>query len=292
MAVIMVSRGAYSMGGEVAAGVAHRLGYACLSREILLEASKEFDIPEIKLIHAYENAYSILDHFSQGKKKYITYMQAALLRHLKKDKVVYHGLAGHFFVKDVSHVLKVRVVTELESRIKIVMERDKVSPEDASRFIRKIDGQRRKWSRQVHGIDLWDPSLYDLVLQIDRITAADAVDTICRIASLKQFQTTPESKRAMDDLALATEVKALLMDSRSTIEVSADNGMVYVITETPVSRDAEWASRMEEITKMIPAVKEIRLVTKDVLTTRYPYPSTPGRESPTDVMDTFFTELG
>lgn len=292
MAVIMISRGSYSMGGEVAEKVAQKIGYDCLSREVLLEASKDYNIPEVKLIHAYENAPSILDRFSHGKKKYIAYMQAALLKHLMKDNIVYHGLAGHFFVRHIPHALKVRIVTEMESRVKIVMERDKISREQALRFINKLDGQRRKWSLQLHGIDLWDPILYDLVLQIDKITADDAVDTICQIVSLKQFQTTPESKRAMGDLALSTEVKAVLMDVKPNIEVCAENGLIYVQTEAPVTPGADWMHKIEEIAKTIPEVKEIRVISKDVPTSSYPYASTQDRESPRDLMDTYFTELG
>jgi len=50
MPIITISRGSYSRGKDVAEKLAQRLGYECLSRDILLEASDEFNIPEIKLI--------------------------------------------------------------------------------------------------------------------------------------------------------------------------------------------------------------------------------------------------
>lgn len=46
MAIITISRGSYHRGREVAETLAARLGYECVSREILLEASNEFNIPE------------------------------------------------------------------------------------------------------------------------------------------------------------------------------------------------------------------------------------------------------
>jgi hypothetical protein len=45
MAIITISRGSYSRGKEVAEALADKLGYGCVSRDILLEASKEFHIP-------------------------------------------------------------------------------------------------------------------------------------------------------------------------------------------------------------------------------------------------------
>ncbi|MGO9691663.1 MAG: cytidylate kinase family protein, partial [Syntrophobacteraceae bacterium] len=50
MAIITISRGSYSNGKEVAEKVAQKLGYKCYAREVILEASKEFNIPEIKLV--------------------------------------------------------------------------------------------------------------------------------------------------------------------------------------------------------------------------------------------------
>ena len=58
MAIITISRGSYSRGEEVAQKVAQKLGYECISRDILLEASKEFNIPEIKLVRAIHDAPS------------------------------------------------------------------------------------------------------------------------------------------------------------------------------------------------------------------------------------------
>ena len=155
MSVITISRGAYSLGKEVAEKVAQRLGYECIAREVLLEASEHFNIPEAKLLMTMENAPSILDRFTYGREKYIAYIQAAILMHFQKDNVVYHGMAGHFFVKGVPHVLKVRIIADLEDRARIVMERDGVSKKEALRSIKKLDEERRKWSRHLYGIDTW-----------------------------------------------------------------------------------------------------------------------------------------
>ena len=101
MAIITISRGSYSYGKAIAEKVAEKLKYDCIARDVLLEASKEFNLPEIKLLSAIKDAPSILDRFVYGKEKYIAYIQASLLKYLKKDNVVYHGLAGQFFVKDI-----------------------------------------------------------------------------------------------------------------------------------------------------------------------------------------------
>ena len=259
MAIITISRGSYSRGKEVAEKVAQELGYECIAREIVLEASEEFNMPEIKLIRAIHDAPSILNRFAYGKEKYIAYIQEALLKHLQKDNVVYHGLAGHFFVRGISHVLKVRIIADLEERIRLEMERQGISKKEASHILKKDDKERKKWSEHLYGIDTWDPTLYDLVLHIHKITVDDAADIICHVARLKHFQTTPESQKTMDDLALSAEVKAALIDTKPDIEVSADNGVVHIGTEAPLVQESIWIQKMEKIAKTIPGVKEIRI---------------------------------
>ena len=265
MAVITISRGSYSRGKEVAEKVAQKTGYECIAREVFLDASEEFNIPEIKLIHAINNGPSILDRFIYGKEKYIAYIQAALLKHLQKDNVVYHGFAGHFFVRDIPHILKVRIIADLEDRVRIVMDRDGISRKEALHLLEKVDKQRRKWGRELYGIDTWDPMLYDLVLHIHKITVDDAVDIICHNAQLKHFQTTPESQKAMDDLALSVKVKAALIDTKPDIEVSADNELVYIKTEAPLEQEPELVQKMEKIVKTIPGVKEIKIQVLPIL---------------------------
>jgi len=187
MSIITISRGSYSGGEEIAEKVAKKMGYDHISREILLDASEMFNIPEIKLARAINDAPSILDRFNNGKEMYVTYIQAALLKYLREDNIVYHGLAGHFFVRDIKHVLKVRIIADMDDRIRTEMLRENISEEKAIKTIKKDDEQRRKWSLFLYGIDTWDNSLYDFILHIKNITTDDAADIICHTALLEHF---------------------------------------------------------------------------------------------------------
>jgi cytidylate kinase len=295
MALITISRGAYTKGKEIAEKTAQELGYDCISREALLKASEDFDIPEIKLIQAIDNAPSFLDRFTRGREKYIGYIRAALFNQLKKDNVVYHGFGSHFFVKDIPRVLKVRVISPIGDRINIVRERYEISRKEAVRFIEKIDEQRKKWGLRLYGFDPSDPSLYDLVLHIDKIGVKDAVVTICRMVGLEQFQTTPESKQVLQDLALAAEVKTFLIGVKPDAEVCIDNGFVSLKTEAEVSEDSDLVGKMGEIVKMVPGVKGIKVVTEKDLADRdvcLTEPSVEPQRETKDIRRTYFTDLG
>lgn len=259
MAIITISRGSYSKGKEVAEKTAQKLGYECISRDIVLEASKEFNIPEIKLVRAIHDAPSILSRFSRENEKYIAYIQKALLEHFKQDNVVYHGLAGHFFVKGVSHVVKVRIIADLEDRVKLEMEREGISRDEALHLLKKDDEERRKWSQHLYGIDPWDPCLYDMVIHIHKITVDDAVDMICHAAGLEDFKATPESLKAMENLVLAAEVRAALVQINPKLNVTADNGHVLVKTEAKLLQEEAMVREIDAIIKTMPGVKDYKI---------------------------------
>ena len=52
MQIITISRGSFSHGKEIAEKVAERLGYDCVSREILVEASQYFNVSEEELLES------------------------------------------------------------------------------------------------------------------------------------------------------------------------------------------------------------------------------------------------
>ncbi|RLC30993.1 MAG: cytidylate kinase-like family protein [Deltaproteobacteria bacterium] len=233
MAIITISRGSYSKGKEVAESVAERLGYECISREVLLDASRRFNIPEMKLIRAIHDAPSILDRFQHSKQAYIAYIRSALIGRVKSDNVVYHGLAGHILLQSVPHVLKVRITASLEDRIAAEMARESITETEARSLIQKDDQERRRWTKSLYGVDPWDSSLYDLVIRIDKLTVADAVDFICRAAGRPGFKTTDALRHRMEDLDIACRVKASLVDQFFDVAVTSEYGNVIVYTKLP-----------------------------------------------------------
>lgn len=259
MAIITISRGSYSKGKNVAEKVGDRLGYKCISREILVEASELFNIPEIKLVRALHDAPSVLERFTYGKERYLAFFEAVFLDHVQKDNVVYHGLAGHFYLKGIRHVLKVRILADLEDRVRLEMDREKISRDQALYILKKDDHERRQWSLRLFGIDTWDPSLYDLVLHIHKMTVDDAVDVICHIVGLPQFQTTKESQRALDDLVLAARVRARLIDRCPSVRVKANEGVVYVDTQAGPTVAQELAEELRTVAEQVPGVEEVRI---------------------------------
>ena len=228
MPIITISRGSSSMGKAVAEKTAARLGYRLISREVLLDASTRFNVPEIKLEKAIHDAPGILERYRHNKQSYVAYVRSALMERVVDDNVVYHGLAGHLLLKGIPHVLKVRINADMQRRITIVMERDKIPAEAARQRILEDDQQRRKWTHSLYGEDPWDSSLYDLTICIDKLTVDDAVEFICRAAQSDGFQATDKNRQKTKDMAIACRVKAALVDEFPQVGVACEYGNVLV----------------------------------------------------------------
>jgi len=254
MSIITISRGSYSRGKEVAEKLAQALGYECLSRDILLEASERFNIPEIRLIRAIHDAPSILQRFTYGKEQYVAYIRAALLRHVQKDNVVYHGLAGHFLLQGIPHVLKVRIIANLEDRVAEEMKRENISADEARRILLKDDEERRKWSLKLYGTDTWDPSLYDLLINIKCIKVDEAVDIIKCAVKGSCFQSTPEGQRLVDEMSLAARIEAALVQEIPSVKVEVKKGEIFINLRGALREDKELMSRVQRLAANIAGI--------------------------------------
>ena len=228
MAIITISRGSYSRGKEVAEKLAEKLNYECISRDIILEASSEFNIPEIKLIRALHDAPTVLERFQHGKDRYLSYFRYALLKHVQKDNVVYHGLAGHYILGEISHVLKVRIISDMNHRIQEEMKRTDISEKEARFILKKDDEERRKWGLQVYGTDTWDSRLYDMVLNINSLTIDDAVQILAETAQKPQFQATKKSQATLDTILKTAKIHSVLIDIAPKVKVRVDKERVII----------------------------------------------------------------
>jgi hypothetical protein len=168
-------------------------------------------------------------------------------------------MAGHFFVRDIGHALKVRVIADVEDRIQLLMARDGVSRKAALRFINRIDRERKKWGQQMYGIDTTEARLYDLVLNLSKFSLEDAAGIVCHIAGYEHLQATEESRRAIEDAALAAAVQAALSKEHPEVEVTSHDGVVFVTAKTSEAEELSLSKKIEKTAIGVPGVKKVEV---------------------------------
>lgn len=258
MSIICISRGSYFRGRGVAVKVAENLGYNCISRDSLLEISDEFGIPELKLMRNIQHSTQLLERYSSGRERYINFISSSILRHLRNDNYVYHGIAGQFFLRNINNLLKVRIIADFDDRIQAEAERENISLDQARGQLKHDDEERQKWAMVLYGIDIIDPSLYDLVINLSSMGVDEAVNLIVQASRQPCFQLGDEARKKIDDLALAAEIRAALFDFPHA-GVSASDGWARISVKTPEEQAPAIKERIEAAVKHIDGLEELDL---------------------------------
>ena len=267
MPIITISRGSFSGGKMLAESLAKRLGYRCIDRDQIIQKAAAWGVSQDDLRTAIERPPTFLGQSQHTKYLYLAFIQAALTEEVRTGNAIYHGLGGHLLLAKGPHVLRTRIIAPMEFRIARVQDRLGFSRQQAMTHIEKMDEDRRKWTKFLYGVDWRDASLYDIVLNLEQMNLEEACDVICCAAQLSYFEFTPEIQRSMNDLALASHVKANLAMNPATFnvqfEVLAKGGSVSVKGDIIGPYQAK---KVGGIVRAIPGVTEVHLDQLEVVT--------------------------
>lgn len=264
MAIITITRGMHSGGEQVAENVAKALGARCVSSEVLIEAAKTYNIPEDKMLQVFEKTPSFWERMTESRRIHLAYIQATLSGLAKEDNLVYHGNAGQELLREVPHALKVRLLYPIEFRVRRIMEQFNNTQDQATRFVEQIDEERTKRMRYFYNADWRDPSRYDLLIRLERITAKVAENMIVDLTRQPEFQLTEEKASQFQDYLLKCNVYALLAGAMvgrlSLINVMVLKGVV-TLQGTLTSNETV----IEEMAEKIRALDGVKQVVNEIV---------------------------
>ena len=258
MAIITIYQGASGSGEELAEAVAQSLGYGCIGREVLVEASLRYGIPEAKLNEVVEKGPNWWGRFLQNLQPYRIALQAAFCEIAEGNKIVYHGHIGHELVPKFQHVLKILLTAPMKMRIEQVRARHKLNETAARRYVEEVDKARTRRLMALFGTDWQDPSRYDPVVNLGHVSLESARRLVVETIRSPDYQMSPASKQAFEDFALASRVHATLVLSKdmptTRLDINAKQGEISVSGTVPY-----WVSQDLIIRKItqIPGVKGV-----------------------------------
>jgi cytidylate kinase len=257
MPIVTIYQGASGEGQELAEAVGQALGYRCVGREVLVEATRRYGIPEAKLNAIVDKGPHWWERLLQDLRPYRTVLQASLCQLAQDGKLVYHGHLGHELLSGIGHVLKVLLTAPIESRVVQVRSRQSLTDAAARQYIEEVDKARSRRLMAMFGADWRDANRYDLVLNMGRMSRDGAKRVITEAAKLEEYQATPASTRAFNDLALGSRVQATLFASpelrRSALEVRAEGDHVHVKGRV----DYGLEDKVLKIIKNVPGVTKV-----------------------------------
>ena len=230
MSVIAISRGSLSAATKLAEGLSSKLGGTVITREQVLEAAERYGIAEsgLEMRHIVaQHPPGFWEKYADARKHYLACFKAALFDFVLRGPIIYHGNLAHLLLKEVHFVLRVRVNAPLENRVEAMTAELGVSRQDAMLRIETIDKERRRWTEFLYDVDVMNPILFDVVLNLRRMTIQDGIQMIAAALENEQFRRTEEALKAVRDIQLATITQIRLMSNPDTyglaLNVTADS---------------------------------------------------------------------
>ena len=274
MPLIAMTREMGSLGKDVAAGVAARNNRKVVYHEIIEPIANKMRLRESHVERFLEGKSGIWERLTTDKTSLSIFTADETFRFLRDDTTaVIRGWGAAHLLKNIPHVIRVRVCAPLEVRIVRMMQRLATdNRETIEKEIQLSEEAHTAITKRHFGVNWRDPENYDLVLCTERLNVEDCVEEVACMMKKKCFQETPESVQMVENLALEWSVRsALRRDPRTTsISITVDCGTGAVRLFGMVNTQTE-ANAAGEVAAAVEGAKgvENQLKPADSATSRY-----------------------
>jgi cytidylate kinase len=261
MAILTISHQMGAGGPEVGMSVAQRLSYRYVDQELLQDAVRRYGLAEEKLSHLDESKPSLFERFDAETRHYITILQTTLLEFAEVDNVVLMGRGGQWLLRGIPHVLRIRLIAPFEHRVRQWIKRSsdlaRETPNQraAADFLRRDDAEKRGRMRYLYEVEVDEPTLYDIVVNTEKLPYEAIVDMIERAARHSSVATTDRARQIVADRALASRVQVALAihpeTRRYRLTVESQNGIVTIEGTTALEQALQ-------VAREVPGVRDVR----------------------------------
>ncbi|HLH23444.1 MAG TPA: cytidylate kinase family protein [Chloroflexota bacterium] len=265
MAVIAISWELGSEGDRIGRVLAEQLGGRLVDGTVLFETAREYDAPGVRpgAPELTERAPSFWERLNEERRRYAVLLRAVMYRFAAEGNCVLLGFGAGPLLREVRHVIRVRIMAPRGLRVERVLAASSrasaMTHEQAEEAVRRTDRDRARYIRYLFNLDINDPACYDLMLNTRSISPLAAVDVLLTLAARPEFQPTPESGAVLDDLALGSQVEAVLLHDPNVwvenLRVTARGGEVMLTGQVLADEDRDVA---EAVARRIPGVRIVR----------------------------------
>jgi CheY-like chemotaxis protein len=250
MSVITLFNGSFCLSDQFVKMLQGRTSYNVITdADIVSKAAGMSAISQKKIENILINKPSIFNNITHEKERGLSWLKLAMAETLlEADNTLIYGMTGHLVPDEITHVLRVCLIADMNYRVLQAGKEKKIEERDASALIHKQDKEKAAWTDTLFGQpDPWSASLYDLVIPVDKTTLDEAVELVEENLRSEVIQPTKASKKAERDFLLAAKVEVALTREGHFVSVSARDGAVTLT----IHQNVLLLSRLEEELKSI-----------------------------------------
>jgi len=208
-----------------------------------------------------EKAPGFFDHLWGYKPElYLDLMESVIYGVARSGEGVILGHGSQLLLRDFGCALHIFMRASESSRIQHMVTEHGLGRDVAKKLIHKSDHERRGFLRYAFHMDWGDPSLYDLVINTDKLGTDGAAKVIMEAAGSPEIkECSLTALESMERMSLTKKVQAALLRnnfSLTTLHVEVDEkGIAHINGLTETEKDE---TRIVEIVKEVPGVSDVQ----------------------------------
>lgn len=219
MAIITVSRQLASLGDEISAKLAEKLGYRFFGKKEIEKRIVELGFPESKLAKFDERKLGFFAGLTRGRDEYLNYLMTAIFEAASENNCVIVGRGSFIILKDLENHISCRFIADENLRTERIQKELGCTRKNAAKKIADGEIQQKAFHKGFFNFDIHDPAMFNVmvntaVLDVDSIAAALVALTQSFVTSQKD----KEGQKKIEELLIGQRiVNMLVFDYNLTI---------------------------------------------------------------------------
>lgn len=239
MAILTVSRQVASLGDEICAALANKIGYRFICRRDIEKRIVELGFPAEKIAKYDERKPGFFASLAKDRDEYLDCLQTAILEAASDNNCILIGRGASIILKSLPNHISCRFISEDSIRIKRLMAEKNWDEKAALKRVAESDANRAGFYKSFFNFDIKDYSQFHLVLNsglldIDAITEIIAQGLSRLITEEKEYV----GMKLLDELLICQRiVNMLVFDYRLNINflrtsIDGDRIMLHGVAES------------------------------------------------------------
>jgi cytidylate kinase len=207
-----------------------------------------------------EKAPGLFDRLLRRRPEIYDELMAGVIYEVaRRGEGIIIGHGAFYFLKDFTCALHLRLHASYPFRTQRLVDTRNVSPETALKMIKNRDTELKGFLDFLFKIDWTDLSLYDLVINVDKLGIDAAVEMIVHLAETEHIQAcTLSALDSMERLSLLRRVEAaVLKDNINPQELQIEVPEPGVVKLTGLINPMRTVAGVTELINSVPGVKKI-----------------------------------
>lgn len=259
MSLITISRTIGSGAAMIGHKVAEALDFELYDDERFRDEAVKIGISGDEMAHLDEKRAGFFDRLLSHKpERFRELMESLVYDMANRGSAVIVGHASQVLLHDFDCAFHVLCSCSEATRINRIADRTGMSEQKAKKIVEKADRERDEFMRNTYQLDWKDSSLYDLVINTDKLGGDYAASLIITMVRERVSDCGLDSLDAMARLSLKKKAKAALIEKGFNINLLfievPEQGKVFI---NGLAGTVEESEAIKSVLEAVKGVKEV-----------------------------------